>query len=181
MISTHYCVILRQERCEYIKKIITITLSATSAGFPLLAELISRLGYQVFRMWSTILDLLQQDGIQAEHASRGELIHLVLNAGAWTGFSWPERANTNGRFMGGRFVCRGCGFNGDAVAYLKKGAGLSFLDAVKHLGIDPGPDAGTNGTPGMAAGTTKGRTGGSVAEQRPGLYRTLRRTVAAQQ
>ena len=40
--------------------------------------------------------------------------------------------------MGGRFYCRGCRFNGDAVAYLMKRQGLSFRDACNRLNVEPG-------------------------------------------
>jgi DNA primase len=86
-----------------------------------------------------IIDLLQADGIQAEHASRGEWHSPCPECGGDDRFScWPEKVNSNGRYMGGRFVCRGCGFNGDAVNYQMKRRGLSFRDACKALEIEPG-------------------------------------------
>lgn len=91
-------------------------------------------------MTANILDLLAADGIQAEHASRNEWHSSCPECGGDDRFScWPERANTNGKNYGGRFVCRGCGFSGDAVNYLQKRRGLSFRDAVKELGLDAGP------------------------------------------
>jgi len=90
-------------------------------------------------MTATILELLQADGIQAEHASRGEFHSPCPECAGRDRFScWPEKVNSNGRYLGGRFVCRGCGFNGDAVAYLQKRRGLSFRDACKSLEIEPG-------------------------------------------
>lgn len=87
-----------------------------------------------------ILDLLQIDGIQAEHASNSEWHSPCPECGGRDRFScWPEKVNSNGRFMGGRFVCRGCGINGDAVAYFMKRRTLTFLQAVKQLGLDAGP------------------------------------------
>lgn len=87
-----------------------------------------------------ILDLLQADGIQAKHASRDEWHSPCPECGGVDRFStWPEKVNSNGFFGGGRFCCRGCGFNGDGVAYLQKRRGLSFRDAVKQLGLDAGP------------------------------------------
>ena len=89
---------------------------------------------------TTILDLLAADGIQAEHASRGEWHSPCPECGGDDRFScWPEKVNLKGRYMGGRFCCRGCGFSGDAVNYLMKRRGFSFMDAVKVLGVDPGP------------------------------------------
>lgn len=86
-----------------------------------------------------IIDLLQSDGITPIHASRNEWHSSCPECGGMDRFScWPEKVNSNGRYLGGRFVCRGCGFSGDAVAYLMKRRAMTFMQAVKQLGIDPG-------------------------------------------
>ena len=86
-----------------------------------------------------ILDLLQKDGIAPVHASRGEWHSPCPECGGEDRFSsWPDRSNSSGRYGGGRFVCRGCQWSGDGIAYLVKRRGLSFTQAVKQLGIDPG-------------------------------------------
>jgi len=45
---------------------------------------------------------------------------------------WPEQD-------GGRYWCRGCDQHGDAVQWLRERRGLSFGEACKVLGRDPGP------------------------------------------
>jgi DNA primase len=86
-----------------------------------------------------IIDLLTADGIRPKHASRNEYHSQCPECGGNDRFStWPDRINSNGRFMGGRFVCRGCGIHGDAVSYLQKRRGLSYREACKQLDIEPG-------------------------------------------
>ena len=88
----------------------------------------------------SILNLLAADSITPIHASRGEWHSPCPECGGVDRFScWPEKVNSNGRFMGGRFVCRGCGIYGDAVAYLMKHQAMTFLQALKQLGLDAGP------------------------------------------
>lgn len=43
---------------------------------------------------------------------------------------WPEN---------GRFWCRGCGKQGDAIDWLRERRGMSFLEACHYLGREPGP------------------------------------------
>jgi hypothetical protein len=87
-----------------------------------------------------IVDLLQADGISPIHASRDEFHSACPECGGHDRFSsWPEKVNSNGRYLGGRFVCRGCGFHGDAVFYLMKSRAMTFVQAVKQLGLDAGP------------------------------------------
>jgi len=94
----------------------------------------------------SILNLLAADGITPIHASRGEWHSPCPECGGVDRFScWPEKVNSNGRFMGGRFVCRGCGIYGDAVAYLMKRRAMTFVQAVKQLGLDAGPMADQTG------------------------------------
>jgi hypothetical protein len=45
---------------------------------------------------------------------------------------WPDHD-------AGRYWCRGCGKAGDSIQYLRERRGLSFLDACRLLGRDPGP------------------------------------------
>ena len=88
----------------------------------------------------SIIDLLAADGIAASHASRQEWHSPCPLCGGRDRFStWPDKPNSSGRFMGGRFVCRGCGIHGDAVALLQLRRGLSFREACEALDVEPGP------------------------------------------
>jgi hypothetical protein len=42
-------------------------------------------------------------------------------------------------FDNNRFKCFGCGAHGDSIDFIQKLYGLSFQDALKHLGIEQGP------------------------------------------
>lgn len=42
-------------------------------------------------------------------------------------------------FQDNRFKCFGCGVSGDCIDFVRKLHGLSFPDALKHLGIEQGP------------------------------------------
>jgi len=87
----------------------------------------------------TILELLQEDGFKPVHATAGECDSECPWCGGKDRFScFPEQKNSNGRYMGGRYVCRQCGVNGDAVNYLLKRRGVPFWKAVKYLGVDAG-------------------------------------------
>lgn len=86
-----------------------------------------------------ILDLQRQYGGSPVHASGDEWHDSCADCGGHDRFSsWPNKVNSNGRYMGGRFVCRGCGASGDAVNFLMKRRGLSYMQACKYLQIDPG-------------------------------------------
>ena len=88
-----------------------------------------------------ILELLQSDGITPQHVSRGEYHSPCPECGGEDRFSsWPDKVNSNGKYMGGRYVCRQCEIYGDAVSYLMKRRGLKFWDAVRELGVDPGDE-----------------------------------------
>ena len=94
----------------------------------------------------TILDLQRQYGGNPIHASGDEWHDACVDCGGVDRFSsWPNKVNSNGRYAGGRGVCRQCGWSGDAVNFLMKRKSLSFIEAVKQLGIDPGimPDRAT--------------------------------------
>jgi len=45
---------------------------------------------------------------------------------------WPDHD-------AGRYWCRGCGKAGDSIQYLRDRRGLSFVEACRYLGRDPGP------------------------------------------
>jgi len=86
-----------------------------------------------------ILELLQSSGIEPEKASRSEYHSACPECGGSDRFScWPEKANSNGLYMGGRYVCRGCGINGDAVNYLIRKHGIGYRDACRQLDVSPG-------------------------------------------
>ncbi len=87
----------------------------------------------------TIFDLLAEDGIQAQHASGDEFHSPCPQCGGRDRFSsFPNKPNQDGRYMGGRFVCRQCHFHGDAATYLMERRGMNFPDACATLGLDPG-------------------------------------------
>ena len=46
---------------------------------------------------------------------------------------WPQHA-TGGKGSGGRWWCRQCGKNGDAIQYLRERRGLSFVEACEMIG-----------------------------------------------
>lgn len=92
----------------------------------------------------TILDLLAEDGIQATHASGDEYHSPCPQCGGRDRFSsFPSKPNADGRYMGGRFVCRQCHWHGDAARYLMDMKGMSFPDACSQLGLDHGTKAAT--------------------------------------
>ena len=82
----------------------------------------------------SIIQLIEADG--------GTLKHLAgTNGGEYAGAcpwcggkdrfrAWPEKD-------GGRYWCRGCGKQGDAIQYLRDKRGLSFPDACRFLGREP--------------------------------------------
>lgn len=87
-----------------------------------------------------IVDLLQADGIEPEHASGDEWHSCCPECGGTDRLSsWPNMVNSNGFYGGGRFVCRQCRVSGDAVSYLKKRHGMTFQDACTKLNVEPGP------------------------------------------
>ena len=50
---------------------------------------------------------------------------------------WPDRANKNGEYRGGRFSCRVCGKFGDAITFLKELYGIPYKEACARLRIEP--------------------------------------------
>jgi hypothetical protein len=91
----------------------------------------------------TILDLLQTDGIQAKHVRSDEWHSPCPFCGREDCFScWPKKVNPNGSYLGGRGHCGKCGYDGDAVSYLRTRRSLSFPEAVKQLGLEAGPKTG---------------------------------------
>ena len=47
---------------------------------------------------------------------------------------WPEHSSGA---TGGRFLCRGCGVQGDALEFLREFRGLSYAEACEELRIAP--------------------------------------------
>ena len=93
----------------------------------------------------TIFDLLQMDGIEPVKATATEWHSKCPECGGRDRLScWPDKANSSGKYLGGRFCCRGCGIHGDALTYLQRRRGLSFREACKALDVEPGalPPAG---------------------------------------
>lgn len=89
----------------------------------------------------TILDLLTAAGIETRRVS-------AADGGEWAGPCplcggrdrfrvWPEKSH-DGRSIAppGRFWCRQCGAQGDAIDYLRRVEGLSFAEACARLGIE---------------------------------------------
>lgn len=89
----------------------------------------------------TLLDLIALRGIETRRVSAAE-------GGEWAGPCplcggrdrfriWPEKAH-DGRSIAppGRYWCRGCGIQGDAIDYLRRVEGLSFAEACARLGIE---------------------------------------------
>lgn len=89
----------------------------------------------------TLLDLIAQRGIETRRVSAAE-------GGEWAGPCplcggrdrfrvWPEKTH-DGRSIAppGRYWCRQCGIQGDAIDYLRRVEGLSFGEACARLGIE---------------------------------------------
>ncbi len=49
----------------------------------------------------------------------------------------PDSLNRNGKYMGGRYICRQCGKYGDAVSYIMETSGKNFKEACLYLNIMP--------------------------------------------
>ncbi len=83
----------------------------------------------------TLIDLLNQDGIPTRRVSGtngGEYAGPCPSCGGTDRFrAWPGQGET------GRFWCRACGKQGDAVQYLRDFRGLSYLEACHFLGREP--------------------------------------------
>jgi DNA primase len=84
----------------------------------------------------SIIDLIEGDGGTLRKAAS---THGGEFAGAcpWCGGNdrfrvWPEQD-------GGKYWCRSCRQHGDAIQWLRERRGLSFVEACKVLGHDPGP------------------------------------------
>lgn len=88
-----------------------------------------------------ILDLIEADGSTLRKVA-GTYGGELAGACPWCGGNdrfrvWPEHD-------GGRYWCRGCEKSGDSIQYLRERRGLSFVEACRYLGRDPGPRS--NGT-----------------------------------
>ena len=84
----------------------------------------------------TLLDLFQADGFTLRKTATtngGEYAGPCPFCGGNDRFRvWPED-------RGGRYWCRSCGKRGDAIQYLRDYRNLSFAEACKVLGREPGP------------------------------------------
>lgn len=83
----------------------------------------------------TLLDLLNQDGASLKRVSGtngGEYAGPCPTCGGTDRFRvWPEQDG------GGRYWCRGCSKQGDAIQYLRDFRGLSYLDTCHFLERKP--------------------------------------------
>ena len=84
--------------------------------------------------------LLESDGSTLKRVARtrgGEYAGACPWCGGEDRFRvWPER-------NGGRYWCRGCGKTGDCIQWLRERRGLSFMDACRYLGREPGMRSGS--------------------------------------
>lgn len=83
----------------------------------------------------SILSLIEADGFSLKRKAStngGEYAGACPFCGyVWETFRvWPVK---------GRYWCRSCGKTGDSIQYLREHRGLSFAEACKVLGHDPGP------------------------------------------
>ena len=80
-----------------------------------------------------ILDLLKNNGINPKWAATtngGEYSSACPGCGGDDRFRvWPNAGKS------GRYWCRGCGMNGDAIQYLKDFRGMGFREACEYLNI----------------------------------------------
>lgn len=85
----------------------------------------------------SILELYQGDGFWAKKAAStggGEWCGPCPWCGGKDRFRlWPAQGQA------GKYWCRQCGRSGDAVQYLRERWGLSFREALAHLGLNPIP------------------------------------------
>lgn len=89
----------------------------------------------------TLLDLIALRGIESRRVSAAE-------GGEWAGPCplcggrdrfriWPEKTHDGHSIAPpGRYWCRQCGIQGDAIDYLRRVEGLSFAEACARLGIE---------------------------------------------
>jgi DNA primase len=82
----------------------------------------------------TVHDLMKADGIQLKRVAStngGEFAGPCPRCGGTDRFiCWPCNGKT------GRFWCRGCGINGDAIQYLRDFRDMSFRQACQTLGLE---------------------------------------------
>lgn len=83
---------------------------------------------------ANLFDMIQADGGTLRKMATtggGEFAGACPFCGGRDRFrAWPVE---------GRYWCRGCGKAGDSIQYLRERRGLSFVEACKVLGHDPGP------------------------------------------
>ena len=81
----------------------------------------------------TIIDLIRADCpvVKISGTHGGEWAGPCPSCGGEDRFRvWPE-------YKGGRYWCRGCGKNGDAIQYLRDFRGLSYVAACHEAGVGP--------------------------------------------
>ena len=86
----------------------------------------------------TILDLLPSAGFKhVSSTSGGEYAGSCLWCGGEDRFRvWPDHPSGA---TGGKFMCRGCGRSGDALALIMERDGVGYVEACRRLGTTPRP------------------------------------------
>lgn len=99
-----------------------------------------------------LLSLLESDGGKLKRTAGthgGEYAGPCVWCGGVDRFRvWPEQD-------GGRYWCRNCGKHGDSIQWLRERRGLSFMDACRYLGREPGTRHGSVQHPAPAAWTPR--------------------------
>ena len=102
-----------------------------------------------------LLNLIEADGSTMKRlagTNGGEFAGACPWCGGVDRFRvWPEQKD-------GRYWCRGCGKHGDAIQYLRDKRGLSFQDACRFLGREPGARHGSARHPAPAIWEPKDAT-----------------------
>ncbi|MEA4857748.1 MAG: CHC2 zinc finger domain-containing protein [Solidesulfovibrio sp.] len=86
----------------------------------------------------TILDLLPSAGLKyVAGTSGGEFAGACPLCGGTDRFRcWPHHPSGA---TGGKFMCRGCGRSGDAIAFIMECDGVGYVEACRRLGTTPRP------------------------------------------
>ena len=85
---------------------------------------------------------------------------------------WPNQ--DNGKGIPGRWWCRGCGKSGDTIGFLMSFRGLTYPDACKALGIEPGEAP--RKSPSLARRTERAAWAPRAIEPRPDAWREKARS-----